>query len=805
MAAHARAASRNLCTTSSDKSSLEQQTCEQDGSSLVGHLLKSGRQNDQVCLENEYNDDNEKMRNSNKCKVGRTTMRKLFGEDKVAEVDESETDINHTDDNLDIPELLASENCLAGLSYANSQEPGELSQAHALEVVDKFLDLNFIEYDEGFGMRVHNAEKPKVVSGAKGSRDLAKSTVLKSTDGECGIYDWDDTREDDGGGDFFLKKKELFFHKGGQKQRCLTEPRKSRYPGLRSVKAVGDNVDEKEQKYIKNKVGDSVYSDSGLMLHKLRPKGKSLHCGEEVPQKNLIKNLDEQLHVVSGPKLAENGTDKDVPDMRNVGPDTQTAAEAMETLCFEVHLADSNNSGPNEGVHSTAKAARENKLRNRTAHSEQHLAPKIPYPTSIGVVTRQAKRTKRISIDASNESSLSPKQCKKVTKRHDRVLGEAEQRRLADVNVFAFHGTESTGQRSEEKHHVDDQLDFSVPVAHRTRKCTELNRSKVAANSFDVRDEINDLISARVRGKRTAARYKNAETVTVEKLKKVGLTGFKQSNKTCVDTSSASNIDAVDNLRGKRSRQQMLADTQYSERLKRSRDVTASIPVNPDRDHLNHSSTCNGPALPCLEAQSRKIISHQTVNNRSSRNDAAQCDSDHLIVKTILNDAVGASTSKQRDEKSDDETSTEGAERNGRREASPRCGTSSSTCATPATCTTPINNVSPICMGDEYLKQSCRKNLSTLSLIKEKDNLVTGSPGLHVGMRESRKRKDITSIRVMFSQHLDVDVVKQQKKVFLFSFSNSFVQLNMSSCKLFSYAFCYRYWLGWGVQLRPLC
>ncbi|KAL0323521.1 UNVERIFIED_CONTAM: hypothetical protein Sangu_1971400 [Sesamum angustifolium] len=100
-------------------------------------------------------------------------------------------------------------------------------------------------------------------------------------------------------------------------------------------------------------------------------------------------------------------------------------------------------------------------------------------------------------------------------------------------------------------------------------------------------------------------------------------------------------------------------------------------------------------------------------------------------------------------------------------EASPRerCGTSSSACVTPATCTTPINNVSPICMGDEYHKQSCRKNLSRFSLIREINNLVTGSPGPYSGMKDSRKRKDITNIKVLFSQHLDVDVTKQQKRI----------------------------------------
>ncbi|KAK6146147.1 hypothetical protein DH2020_020016 [Rehmannia glutinosa] len=713
------------------ESTVDDHPARQDGPSLSGCLLESGLKNDLECLQNEYNEDGEELRNSNKCKVASAAVRKLFKDDEVGQ---SGAEINRPDDNIDMPDVLASENCLAGLSYANSQEPGELSQAHALEVVDKFLDLNAMDIDEGFGKIVQNVERPKVVSGAKGSRDLAKSSILKSADQECGIFDWDDTREDDGGGEFFLRKKELFFD--GPKQRFLTEPRKPRCSNLKSVKAVKSNGDEKEQKCTKNRSGHSVYSDSGLMLHKLRAKGKPLYCGEEVIRKNLMKDLNEQLNVETGLKLVEKDTNKDVQDMKDIGPDTQIAVEAMETLCFEVNLTDGNGNDPDKGAHSTAKATKKNQLSNCPARSEECLTRKRPYHTSVGVVTRQAKQIKRTPIRASDKSSLSPKQSKKIRKRNDTVLQEAEQRGPTDVTVSAYHGTKSTGQRSEKMRHLEDHLGFSVPVAHRTRKCTELHRSK-AADTCDAREEKKDLLSARVLKKRTAAKDKNAEIVSIENGRKVGSNG-----------SSASNIGAMDNLQEKRSRQENLAGhqagTQYNGRLTRSRKVAASISLDPSRS--NNSSTCNGPALTSLDIQSGKIPLHQTVNNGSSMDAAAQRDSDQA--------KVGTGTSKQHDEKSDAEKSSDAAEANDRLEASP-----------PATCRTPINNVSPICMGDEYHKQSCRKNLSRLSLITEINNLVSGSPGSYGGMKESRKRKDITNIRVLFSQHLDEDVIKQQKKI----------------------------------------
>ncbi|XP_057809177.1 uncharacterized protein LOC131023650 [Salvia miltiorrhiza] len=587
-----------------------------DGSSLVGHVSKSGRKSDGHFLENDCNSECE--RNSNRYKIPCTAVRKLFGEDQDAEVDKSETEINQKDDNHDMPELLASDS-MAGLSYVNSQEPGELSQAHALEVVDRFLDLSFMEHDEGFGKKVQDVHKPKGVSAAKGSRDLAKRSTLQNTVGERGIYDWDDTREDDGGGEFFLKKKELFFDNEGPKPRCFTEPRKS--------KSLRDS-DKKEKPCTKTRLGDLLYSDSGL-LHKTRSKQNS--HGEEVVPKNIIENLEEQLHVVSGPEVSDNCADKNILDIRDIGPDTQMAAEAMGDLCFEVHLSDSNKS-------------------------------------AIKLLAAQKKLLHEIS---------------------------------REILLFIQKNT----------CHIPLVLELSLDKPNEQRGSAPETVVRPLLHRIDV--------SAPGRGKR-----KNAVTMTIEEVRRVGLTRLKQSNKTC-DKSSTSDINVVGNLQEKRSRPETSAD-RWCSGIARSSEVAAT---------------------------------------RKSRNDAAVCVSDRLNEKSIPDDAVGTSTSKQGDEKDYDEAPAGGAERDGRREASPRCGTPYSTCATPTTRTTLRHEVSPICMGDEYHKQSCRKNLSAMSLMKELDDLRTGSSEPCSGMRESRKRKDITTIRVLFSQHLDVDVVNKQKKI----------------------------------------
>ncbi|KAG8370084.1 hypothetical protein BUALT_Bualt14G0080800 [Buddleja alternifolia] len=738
LAARARGAKDNSCSISSDISSMDQQTFKQVGPFLVDQL-KSGMKTNVERPRNEYNANKEEKRNTNTYKTGNTTMRKLVMEDEVGE---SEAEMNNADDKVGMSNLYVSGNCLAGLSYANSQEPGELSQANALEVVDKFLELNVMEYDRILESGTKIGEKSKVVVLAKGSRDLAKSSILKSSDRECGIYDWDNTREDEGGGEFFLKKKDHFFDKRGSKQ------------------SKSDYVDEKERILNKKKLGDSVRSGSGLMLHKLRAKGKSLFYGEEAFHENLSRDLDEQINVASGKKLLDNDTSKDIPDVDNIGPDTQIAAEAMETLCFEVNLADSNINFPSENAQNTTKTTR-----------KRQYSKKMHCPTGVGVVTRQAKQMKRIIVGTANDSSPLPiKESKNARKRNhadecprtpppetNEQTESREGKRNGFNEIDPFHNMGSTVQGSEKKRRLHEQLGFSVPVAHRTRKCA-LNDSKVAANSVDARDDMNDLISDQVVRKRRTVRDKNAVMVTVEQLRKV------RSIK-CVGTSSASYIEKLGHLKKKGTRKEKLplgqeAEGQSNVRLKRSKAVTERISSDPGRSDAKQSSNSNSAALSSLNRRPQKIILGQNVNNESVINFATERDSGHLNEKEIVDNAMEVSVSKQFDNKS------EGPKAN-KLGASPkeRFGTSLSDCTTPATCSTPVKNPSPICVGDEYQRQSCRKSLSRSSLMKEINNLRHSSPEPFGRTKEARKRRDITNIRVLFSQHLDVDVIKQQKKI----------------------------------------
>ncbi|XP_075521678.1 uncharacterized protein LOC142554955 isoform X2 [Primulina tabacum] len=102
------------CSLRSEKSSLEQRRCEQEVTFHSGDFFNFGRKNNEECSWNENDESSKKLRGP--IRKGSNIMRKLFTEDRVVEVCQSEADINQTDDNLNMPELNASENHLAGLS-----------------------------------------------------------------------------------------------------------------------------------------------------------------------------------------------------------------------------------------------------------------------------------------------------------------------------------------------------------------------------------------------------------------------------------------------------------------------------------------------------------------------------------------------------------------------------------------------------------------------------------------------------------------------------------------------------------------
>ncbi|KAA8527503.1 hypothetical protein F0562_034782 [Nyssa sinensis] len=828
--------SDNHSLKESDNQFLKEHTAEDDG---VPFIRDSSKFREEIDQEHVWGVDNEQidgLRNENKCRVGSSTVRKLFMEDTLAEIKQSNDYNDNAGVGADLPQLLACNNELEGLSYVNSLEPGDSSQTNALGFVDRFIKFSVTEFYQEASFRKSTGGKSKHVSSAKGTQSLAKIANLKSTVGE--IFDWDDSCEDEGGGEFFKKKKEAFFDNGGQRQRSFTQPRKPRYVNSEGSEAANESRDKEEQPDIHEKILGLVHSNSRLVLH---PEGNDVtaQVTEIEFRKNLIKELDEQLNAGLSDGMEANGTDQDMTDMLNVGFDTQMAAEAMEVSCYGVGVPDSDSNDANQGVKNVSKSSPKGERKNN-AHSKHNFLKTRASSSNCGVITRQSKKTERIGAKLSKESFVSSQKQSKLVKKQcniELVKAELKSAKFNAEECFATNASKNLDKitskvvkqgkeeralkRSDldevDKCHVSlsssrhilakklslqEELGSSTPIAYRTRQCREAKLKQAGNASNDVRKKINDLTEVGVlKGKRkrcstgfdasevSSAKEKFSELGSNQfgKLEMVKLTEHGQlkpklKGKTTVQVDQLSyprgrrthrkfsgQLDGTSNLHGSATASiGQEANGQAIARLKRSKTDAISNYLDLGIKRQTRSSASAGPILPTLDKQSEQRSFQQSVDKAGSGDAGLNHNSVDINGGAIPKDVVGIQSSKHSDENNDSDTtlSAEGARVHARFEASLRegCKKSGSVCASPVNCTTPMKAVSPICMGDEYLKQSC-KNLSRSSLMKEINSLIADGPKPTSAIKDTRRRRDMANVRVLFSHHLDEDIIKQQKKI----------------------------------------
>ncbi|XP_010510244.1 PREDICTED: uncharacterized protein LOC104786514 [Camelina sativa] len=275
----------------------------------------------------------------NDLRTGNRTARKLFMEDLPDENSHS------VDDEVD----------LGNLSYIDSQEPGEASQASALNLVDKLISEARLEF--GFEVEAdcgrRTEEKSKCVPVFKGPQELAKKLSYKSEAVENCIFDWDDNREDEGGGDIYRRRKDEFFGVASKGREYSTLPRDQKSEMIHESHSV------------------KTRSDSKLLQHRMTRSRKNIQAAK----KNLGKEVDEVREAVV------------------LGNDTQVADQAMDDQCF----------GDRSKFVSEASCLTGKKL---SPGEERGYSPG-------GVVTRQSRGAKR--IQAMSKDELLKKRMKKAS------------------------------------------------------------------------------------------------------------------------------------------------------------------------------------------------------------------------------------------------------------------------------------------------------------------------------------------------------------------------------------------------------
>ncbi|PIA61695.1 hypothetical protein AQUCO_00300909v1 [Aquilegia coerulea] len=260
------------------------------------------------------------------CEGSRLTVRKIT--DKYACT--NDTDIY--DGSKQVPESPANDQRFAGLSYVESQEPGEFTQANALGVVDRYLEVSHVEFsqEDVSGKSLKTFSPP--ISRAKGTHILAKSSSGKSPVSDVKIYDWVDSYEDEECRSFSNKRKGIRSRCHGQ--RSVSQKKKPKHLRNNKGRCETNKPIEKEGVILNQRILGLSCPDTRIILPNVKQNDKIMQPPETCIKRNLSNDMDEQINTESLEKPSAGiRSAMDFPDAYDIGFDTQMAAEAMEALC----------------------------------------------------------------------------------------------------------------------------------------------------------------------------------------------------------------------------------------------------------------------------------------------------------------------------------------------------------------------------------------------------------------------------------------------------------------------------------------
>ncbi|CAL1397095.1 unnamed protein product [Linum trigynum] len=750
------------------------------------------------------------LENGTKSKVDSSIVRRLFSTDSVAK----DGDICHPSSIPGGVEEIARSTIddeFSRLSYIDSQEPGDASQADALAVVERLIEETKSSFDFEVNLGNTCGRISDCVSAAKGPQSLAQKTLKRSIQVEAGIFDWDDGLEDEGGGDIFIRRKDDFLG-----VRSLSTNPKGR---LNPQKGNRGNFE------VENKV-TTVQSDSKLVVQKFKvPESKT----RRIP-KNTRKDLLNEFHDQANRKKPT-GPPEDIafdPEFPDVGLGTQLAAEAMEELLNGDPVPDFDGNDAKEN-HSVQQSPI--RIAKRLVSSKRRASCDT---SEIRVDTRQSKKRKTQSkvADAmeSKEEQGSPirkakrivssKKCapkdhydigvrtRQSKKRKTQLAGDTPEtldvgldtQLAADAMEALLNGdpiSDCDGKDGKEEHSLqhspirkaerrasskqfasDDNSDIGVD----TRKSNI--RKKNNAKKVNLECDAGPVMMTRRRVKSHAAEGSSScGQKTMEKLpsrtrapesKGAALrrgrsaknyhspeehadhtTIAHQSSKSnlvsLLETADSRHADVSEDKDG--AWEEVCGHEQTpAEALNsggKTSELTSSKPTKPNRLQSKLTALTHDISFPRKRRSERNFLEQpkgKESNDEARAKFAKSSDGD--TDSTLL---------------AEKEVNVVTPDKLLRGIVSPP---SVSAAASPlgsltTTNTTTTNAASPICMGNGLSK----KKLDTSSMKREINSLFSMDPEPISEEKGSRKRRDLADIRVLFSHHLNENVIKRQKKI----------------------------------------
>uniref|UniRef100_J3M3Y3 BRCT domain-containing protein n=1 Tax=Oryza brachyantha TaxID=4533 RepID=J3M3Y3_ORYBR len=638
--------------------------------------------------------------------------------------------------------------CFDGLSYVESQEPGDLSQANALEVVDRLISINAgISSQEPTPQKLDSA-KPPHVSYKRGTLMLAeKVDCNRNSNGKAEIFAWVDSREDDGGAGRGKSKSHF-----PREKKCSTK-----------VEAGGDKIGECKKGKNSKLSGKSdalPLSDSRIFNSDL----KSKRASGNRTKKNLLKDLD--LDDLSNGKNLEETQEKVSVALHDVGPDTQIALEAMEALaqCSPAKILSAKDESP-LGNRKSKKAKSE---------SKNDPCQKRTGSIQGGVTTR----SKRIKL-----TELTPEPEKEMHKGSRRRKNSGDLKAKAKDKQAKLVPTKSKVLKIS-----SDGNKCDAPVSHRTRHFSRNNldeRTEICSNKHSKR-VINSTggisMVGEVQNNHIANEFEQP-MISERTTKSASIYVEKEST----EHTSATDAQHLQ-LRRDGSSQHTSDSTAQGLEPCRNKPTIEVTCIEYSSHHPKQRRTPTKFVKPKDPAVTQNAINHETPQDEArpskKRRVFIRSVSDYLkyakressngrstsLLSTIIKKSSTASPALYSSVSADSKTSGFNSSENTHNgpsqvedaSKSPRSNSDfhSSALKTPSKLS---NELSPTFSPLNPVKSSSR-SLSKLSVARELLTLDPEKNPSNCQHKDSRRKKKPTSFSILFSHHLHGDVIKRQKK-----------------------------------------
>lgn len=669
-----------------------------------------------------------------------------------------------------------------------SEEPGDSSQANALEFVDKFLSLNKMDMSPECGIKKTVEEKSPPFSNVKRSQSLAKRMKFRKIPvTKTGTFEWVDN-DLHGKVDVFGKRTRTSFEFGAVRRESVLKDHKAMHINGEGGRSSGNvNENRKELLNLHKEIAGSTHSD---------PKDD---CRIEQVSKMDIKDhsdkeINEDLHGESSDQQWDGCTGIDTADMFDVGFNTQLAAEAMEALSyapFTSCTAINADQGQSNTTNDFPKGVIIKKVR-----SEHALIQTSSFCGLGSIATKSKPRKRSIRTSAKNSNKVPDPDLPRLTKvRRGKSLIGKQFDCFANTNGNSGNGSPTQivkGQavgtvgknnkvKDYENHMTSSILIEQKEVGLRNITVAQQSRQSLAGGTLKRTKKQSDNPRGRMEEGTIKYRRKRSRLVgnPTEVMSATGSSSTLHSNSLAEPKSnilgqkeetgqeitaltSCLNLAAWSHPKGKRTLRQMRSHSNgainiYVDLITAVRKESNHSCVKSQRGAKDNSNT-----LFYKDMKGKSQTPNDSFPLNLPEKDLGKCFDEPGLVPSANNE----STTISKEIYPGKYLEPSGSE---------YISTINFTKGTNASSSSHVHS--------KYHRKPLIRNLPRSSLQKELIKLDVPESIPNFTWKDLRKRRDMSHVRVLFSQHLDDDVIKQQKKVsFLFFSFLAFFSLSSTVC-----------------------